>query len=114
MVAAALRFNVYPISQKYASGLDVVELCLYREYTSLVSSPPINTRRDITLVTKLGSYKAGLITYPPSGEVYISPTLYAEKSGKRTTLAKVLDEMGIRPREDVRVLADGDIFRLGT
>jgi hypothetical protein len=111
-MAVSLRFNVYPISQKYANGLDAIELCLYREYESRLVKPRIGTPRDISFVTKEGTYKGRLITYPQTGEIYISPALYTDRSGEKTTLASVMNDLGIKPGQDVAITVEGSVFKL--
>ena len=111
-MAVTLKFQIYPIGLKCANGLDSVELALDRDYEASIQKPAPGSRRNIILGTRLGRFKGVLIGYPPTGEVYIGPTLYSDTTGKRTTLANVMNELGLKPRDDLDVTNEGDVFKL--
>jgi hypothetical protein len=82
-----------------------------RRYEASVPKPPTGQRRDIEFITKAGTYRGGLRTNPPDGSAYVCPDL-RDQSGKRFSLARVLKDNGIKTRQEVEVVVDGNVLTL--
>ena len=56
-------------------------------------------------VTSKGTFREGRRTYPTDGKdsVYLCPDLISERDGKKVSLAKVLDEVGVKPGATIDV-----------
>ena len=51
-------------------------------------------------------------TYPRTGDVYICPDLVAERDDRKTSLAKVLKDLGVKPDGEVQITIDGATLTL--
>jgi hypothetical protein len=110
-MAVSVHFYVEPLGQKYADGLERVELYLLRQCEALIQKPPANQRTAIELITKTGGYQGGLRTNPPSGSVYVCPDLVSRK-GEAVSLARVLKDSDIQIGQEVEVIVDGNTLTL--
>ncbi len=100
------------MGQKYADGLERVELYVFGKDLEFVAKPPEQQRVPVTLITRTGRYRAGMRTYPRTGDVYICPDLVAERDDRKTSLAKVLKDLGVKPDGEVQITIDGATLTL--
>ena len=71
--------------------------------------PALGERVSVTVVTSSGTFQGGIRTYPSDDKesVYLCPDLY-RSNGVKVSLAKVLDEVGIKPKDTVKVRVEGN------
>ena len=91
-----------------------VELYVCREFDSSVPQPALGQRRPITLATLTGRYRGGLRTLQQSNSVYLCPDLITESDGTKISLAKILKENGIEPKDEIDVRIHDDEWEIGT
>ena len=113
-MSVTCRWYIEPQSRKYADGLEAVELYLCREYEGQVAKPASGKRAEIVLITETGRYLGGLRTYPGTGNVYVSPDLKSDPGGEKVSLARVLKESGVEPRQEIELVMEGGVLKFGT
>ena len=96
--------KVTPQSQKYANGLERVELYVDRAFTAqLPDKPRPRLRVNVIVRTKAGTYHGGLRTHEKSDKVYLCPDLVSESDSQYISLAKVLKNVHFGPGDKVEV-----------
>jgi hypothetical protein len=113
MKGIQIKCYVEPLSQKYADGLERVELYVCSEFTGSVMSPEEGQRMPITLRTPQGRYQGGLRNHQGCGWPYICPDLVSEKSGRKVSLARILKDNGISPGDTISVRVSHPTWELG-
>ena len=103
-----IRCVVTPLSMPSPEGLEAVELYVRRDSDSFVQQPKPKKREPVRVLTATGAYRGGLRMYQRSRSVYLCPDLISERDGSKVSLAKVLKENGIEPRDEINVrIGDG-------
>ena len=112
MKGTEIRCYVEPLNQKYADGLERVELYVCSEFLTSVMKPDKGQRVPITLVTGHGRFQGGLRDLQGKGWPYICPDLISEKDGRKVSLARILKDNGIVPKDTISVRVSGGIWEL--
>jgi hypothetical protein len=100
-VKTQIKCYVRPLAQQYADGLERVELEVCSEFISFVPNPVRGQRIPITLLTPQGRYQGGLRGW--DDWVYVCPDLVSEKGSRPVSLAKILKDNDISPRDTIPV-----------
>ena len=103
MKAIEIKCYVEPQSRKYADGLEQVELYVCAEFATSVTKPEEGKRIPITLLTPQGRYQGGLRDYQGRGWPYLCPDLISESSKRKVSLAQILKDNGISPKDTISV-----------
>ena len=111
-MSVTVQCYLTPLSNRYSDGLERVEAYVRPQWEPLVPKPPAGQRVTITLVTQTGRYRGGLRTYPKKEQIYICPDLTTIPAGTRTSLAKLLDENGYRPKDYVDFIVENEVWKL--
>jgi len=106
-------YHATPLGRLSPEGLEAVELFPSDPATFPGQKPPYHQRNDVRVITTAGTLRGGILTYPTDGKdaVYLCPDLVSE-DGKKVSLAKVLSEIGVNPRDTVNVEITGSTWRI--
>ena len=99
-----------PLGNKYADGLERVELYVCSESIPSVAIPPEGQRVPITVVTPQGKYQGGLRDNQGRGWPYICGDLYL--NGRRVSLSRILKDNGVSPRDTISVRISGQTWQI--
>ena len=101
-------------SGRYTDGLERIELYVEDVYvSSLARLPKAGERQQVTFSTPTGDYEGGIRCYQGQWP-YLCPNLISKKNGERISLARVLRDNGINPRDRVRIrVSEGQWILLG-
>jgi hypothetical protein len=111
-MSVTLRCYVEPLGRTLADGLEAVELYVSPESEPLIQKPPEGQRVEIVFSTRMGSFKGGLRMYMNSGQVYVCPDLRSEPDGRKVSLARVLKDSGVEPKQHVDVFVHDNVWQL--
>ena len=100
-----INCEVYGFGDKdrYADGLERVEVYVSDEFVGDIERMPKEGERlEITFSTRTGIYDGGIRNY--QGRLpYVCPNLVSRKDGKKVSLARVLKDNGVKPRDKVKI-----------
>jgi hypothetical protein len=104
-----MEYEATPLGRPSPEGLEAVELFPWRPSEFPGKKPALGERVSVTVVTSSGTFQGGIRTYPSDDKesVYLCPDLY-RSNGAKVSLAKVLDEVGIKPKDTVKVRVEGN------
>jgi hypothetical protein len=102
MKAREITCYVQPLSQLYKNGLERVELYVCSEFMLFVPNPKPRQRVEITFSALHASYHGGL-RKDAEGWVYVCPNLVSARDGSTVSLASILNDNGIKPRDTIKV-----------
>jgi hypothetical protein len=114
MTAREIKCEVYGFGDKdrYADGLERIELYVSEPFVEFVERiPKEGERLQITFSTPTGIYDGGIRNYQGRSP-YICPNLVSQKDGKKVSLARVLKDNGVKPRDSVTIRVSDSTWTL--
>jgi hypothetical protein len=112
-ITMVIRCIVTPLSLLSPEGLEAVELYVCRDFDSFVQKPEPEQREPVSVLTATGMYRGGLRTLQQAQSVYLCPDLISEWDGSKVSLARILKENGIKPKDEVNVRIEGGRWAIG-
>jgi hypothetical protein len=109
-ITMVIRCVVTPLSLLSPERLEAVELYVCWDFDSVVQKPERGQRQPVSVLTATGLYRGGLRTLQ---QAYLCPDLISEWDGSKVSLARILKENGIKPKDEVNVRIEGGRWAIG-